>query len=85
MTGPTFPPLPPGIGEVMVLTGHRTVGYGEATPDIDAIYDKLARRLYVSREFVKRMSYMIGYGANADPWIKHLIETEIEIIMQESP
>lgn len=79
---PSFPPLPPGLPEVMVLTGNRT-GCGIPTPDFDAVYDKLARRLYVSRDFVKRMTYMIGYGGKVDPWIKHLVETEIEIIMQE--
>lgn len=85
MTMPTFPPLPPGLAEAMVLTGHRTVGYGIPTPDFDKIYDKLARRLYVSRDFVKRMTYMIGYGGKVDPWIKHLVETEIESIMNEEP
>lgn len=82
---PQFPPLPPGLDEAMVLTGHRTVFCGIPMSDFDKIYDKLARRLYVSRDFVKRMTYMIGYGGKVDPWIKHLIETEIEIIMQETP
>lgn len=80
---PTFPPLPPGLPEVMVLTGHRTVGFGTPLPDFDRIYDKLAARLYVSREFVKRMTYMIGYGGRVDPWIRHLVNTEIEAILQE--
>ncbi len=80
---PEFPPLPPGLDEAMVLTGHRTVSYGNGCPDFDRIYDKLAARLYVSREFVKRLTLMIGYGGKVDPWIKHLVETEIEIIMNE--
>lgn len=82
---PTFPPLPPGLSEVMVLTGHRTVGYGHPIPDFETIYEKLARRLYVSKDFVKRTMYMLAYSGVVDPWLKHLVNTEIEAIAQEFP
>lgn len=81
---PSFLPIPPGLGEVMLL--RATHGRCRAPdPAVEAVYDKLARRLYVSKDFAKRMTYMIGYSGKVDPWIKHLVNIEIDAIMQETP
>lgn len=41
------------------------------------IYDEIAARLYVSREYVKRTIYYMAYGGEIDPWVGHLFMIEI--------
>jgi hypothetical protein len=40
-------------------------------------WDQLARRMHMSREFVKRAALFIHYGGKIDPWLDHLLHREI--------
>lgn len=42
----------------------------------DNFYTLLAKRLYVSRDFVKQEILMLSYGGVIDPWVQHLMLVE---------
>lgn len=47
-------------------------------------YTELARRMHVSRDLVKRLMYVAAYGGSVDPWILHILLTELKNWREES-
>jgi hypothetical protein len=43
------------------------------------IWDELSRRCFgFNRDLLKRYTYMVAYSGSVDPWIEHIIKTEME-------
>ena len=41
------------------------------------MWGRIAEALHVSREFVKRTTYLMMYDGDVDPWVAHLIREEL--------
>lgn len=50
----------------------------------DNFWDALAARCWVGREFVRRTYYLMGYGGEVDPWVRHVLLTEARSIHEET-
>lgn len=46
-------------------------------------WDILAKRCYVSRKFIKRTAYMLGYSGDVDPWVRHIFMQEATKVAPE--
>jgi hypothetical protein len=45
------------------------------------IWDELSRRCFgFNRELLKRYAYIAAYSGKNDPWLDHIIKTELEQI-----
>lgn len=48
------------------------------------VWDELSRRFYgLNRNFLKRATLEMIYGGETDPWLDHLIATELDTMMKE--
>lgn len=49
---------------------------------IENLYDRLAKRLFITPQYAKRLVYMVGYGGG-DPWERHLVGIEMDELVRE--
>ena len=47
------------------------------------LYGELAKRLYISREYAKKLVYLLGYDGRVDPWIDYLVKQHMTFIHDE--
>lgn len=46
-------------------------------------WDELAERCLLSRAYLKRCVYLLGYGGSVDPWLDHIVVTEMDALIKE--
>lgn len=59
------------------INGYRNMDLTES------VYRRLARRLFVSEQYAKYLTYMLGYGGIIDPWIEHLYHQEMDALVDQ--
>jgi hypothetical protein len=49
------------------------------------LWNLLAARTYLTREYAKKCAYTLLYHGGTDPWLDHIVLEEFNLILKEMP